>query len=75
MLGVVLDVDEPPTKAGVYAVRAGVHVKNNLMHYLKQEPLEVFAPQGDFLRLFNLGDGNGIGFRCRTDMAVCCSDY
>ena len=68
----MVDVDEPPPKAGVYAVRAGVHVKNNLMHYLKQEPLELFAPQRDFLRLFNLGDGNGIGFRCHT--ALCCCD-
>lgn len=44
-------------------MRAGVHIRNNIVHLLKAEPLEDYTPQQDFLRLYNCGDGTGIGFR------------
>jgi len=38
-------VDKPyPTKAGVYAVRAGPIVANNIMNYLENKPLEKYTP-------------------------------
>ena len=50
-----------PPKAGVYAVRQGPFIARNVMHYLKNESLEAYVPQSQFLSLLNLGDGKSIG--------------
>ena len=52
-----------PPKAGVYAVRAGPILIQNLVAYLCGGPLVSFTPQEDFLRLLMCGDGTAIGFR------------
>jgi len=54
--------DYPATpKAGVYAVRQGPYLTDNLLRVLAGEPLRRYRPQGDFLTLLNLGDGTALG--------------
>lgn len=52
-----------PPKAGVYAVRAGPILVDNLTRYLGQKPLLPYIPQEDFLKLLVCGDGTALGFR------------
>ena len=59
-------VDSPyPTKAGVYAVRAGPIIAQNIMKYLnltdEEQPLIEYVPQQGFLSLMMTGDGGCIG--------------
>ncbi len=48
-------------KAGVYAVRAGPVIDANIRALLTNAPLREFKPQGDFLSLLNLGNGEAVG--------------
>lgn len=48
-------------KAGVYAVRQGPVLIENLRRSLRGTPLQDYRPQADFLTLLNLGDGTAIG--------------
>ncbi len=52
-------------KAGVYAVRQGPVLSDNLRAYLDNTPLRPYRPQAGFLTLLNLGDGSAIGARGR----------
>lgn len=55
-------IDYPQTpRAGVYAVRQGPIITQNLRAFLAGEPLGVYRPQPDFLTLLNLGDGSAVG--------------
>lgn len=55
-------VDKPyPTKAGVYAVRAGPFIAQNLINYVSNRPLQEYVPQTGFLSLMMTGDGASIG--------------
>lgn len=55
-------VQHPNTpKAGVYAVRQGPYITDNLYAALEGRPLRAYKPQGDFLTLLNLGDGRALG--------------
>ena len=53
----------PLPKAGVYAVRSGPVLLHNLRARVRGRPLRAYRPQGDFLSLLNLGDGNAIGVK------------
>ena len=54
--------DKPtPTKAGVYAVRAGPIIAENIINHIEGEPLKEYVPQSGFLSLLMTGDGNCIG--------------
>jgi selenide, water dikinase len=53
-------VDSPTDKAGVYAVRQGPVLWENLQRSLRGESLQAYRPQRDFLKLLNLGDGRAI---------------
>jgi selenide,water dikinase len=54
--------DYPDTpKAGVYAVRQGPYVSDNLLASLRGGSLHRYRPQSDFLTLLNLGDGTALG--------------
>jgi selenide,water dikinase len=48
-------------KAGVYAVRQGPFLYENLVATLERRPLRLYRPQSDFLTLLNLGDGSALG--------------
>ena len=48
-------------KAGVYAVRQGPYITHNLRAFLSGEPLKMYRPQGGFLTLLNVGNGNAVG--------------
>ena len=57
-------VDSPyPTKAGVYAVRAGPIIAQNIMNFLSEEekPLVEYIPQQGFLSLMMTADESCIG--------------
>jgi selenide,water dikinase len=58
--GTLIQHPETP-KAGVYAVREGPVITDNLYAALRDEPLRRYRPQGDFLTLLNLGDGTALG--------------
>lgn len=58
--------DHPETpKAGVYAVRQGPYVTDNLLARLAGAPLRRYRPQRDFLTLLNLGGGTAAGSKWR----------
>lgn len=50
-------------KAGVYAVRAGPVLAENLRRARAGRALREFRPQREFLSLLNLGDGTAIGVK------------
>lgn len=53
--------DNPAPKAGVYAVRQGPVLWENLQRSLGAKELIPFRPQQNFLKLINTGDGQAIG--------------
>ena len=52
--------DKPLDKVGVYAVRENPVLYHNLMASLEEKDLQSFDPGGDYLLVFNMGDGTGI---------------
>ncbi len=54
-------VDEKLPKAGVYAVRQGPVLWENIHRHLDGRALQRYQPQRSFLKLLNLGDGRAIG--------------
>jgi hypothetical protein len=53
--------NQPVPKAGVYAVRQGPVLWENLRRALRGEPLKPYRPQQRFLKLLNRGDGTALG--------------
>lgn len=51
----------PTPKAGVYAVRQGPVLWDNIQRMLAGQPLRRYRPQRGFLKLLNTGDGRAIG--------------
>lgn len=54
-------VDEPVRKAGVYAVREGPILWENIQRFFQNRELIPYRPQRGFLTLLNTGDGQAIG--------------
>jgi NADH dehydrogenase FAD-containing subunit len=52
--------DRPLDKVGVYAVRENPVLLHNLMAALEGAEMREFYPGGEYLLIFNLGDGTGI---------------
>ena len=57
--GTIADADLP--KAGVYAVRQGPVLWENIRRTIRQQRLQVYRPQTSFLKLLNMGDGRAVG--------------
>lgn len=51
---------QPLDKVGVYATRQNPILCRNLTAALAEKPLEKFEPGGEYLLIFNLGDGRGV---------------
>ena len=64
---IVNDEGRSTPKAGVYAVRSGPILVENLTRFLGANPhsneLVTYHPQDDFLKLLMCGDGTALGFR------------
>jgi selenide,water dikinase len=58
--GTLIDYPKTP-KAGVYAVRQGPYLIENLRSIVAGRSLREYRPQSDFLTLLNLGDGTALG--------------
>ena len=54
-------VDQDVMKAGVYAVREGPILWNNIRRYLNNQSLSEYKPQTGFMSLLATGDGRAIG--------------
>jgi NADH dehydrogenase FAD-containing subunit len=52
--------NHPLDKVGVYAVRENQVLFQNLMASLEGRALQPFDPGGDYLLIFNMGDGTGV---------------
>lgn len=59
----VLDAAPWVPRAGVYAVRGGAVLVDNLEALIRGWPLRPYRPQRNFLALLNLGDGTALGRR------------
>ncbi len=53
----------PRPKAGVWAVRAGVHLADNLRRAARRRPLKRWRPQPDALVILGLGGGRAVAWR------------
>ena len=58
-------LEHPRPKAGVFAVRQGPPLTDNLRHRLRGEPTLPFTPQSTFLGLIGAGDGQCVASRGR----------
>ncbi|WP_210404394.1 selenide, water dikinase SelD [Chroococcidiopsis sp. TS-821] len=56
-------VDHPRPKAGVFAVRQGKPLFENLQRSLLEKPLKPYKPQKQYLSLIGTGDGKAIATR------------
>lgn len=56
-------------KAGVYAVRQGPVLADNLRAMIRGQALKPYVPQRDFFSLLNLGDGTAIGAKWGVPVA------
>ncbi|XGV96188.1 MAG: selenide, water dikinase SelD [Leptolyngbya sp. BL-A-14] len=56
-------LNHPRPKAGVFAVRQGKPLVNNLRRAVKNKPLKPFRPQAQYLSLIGTGDGEAIAAR------------
>ena len=50
-----------PPKAGVFAVKEGPVIAQNIIQYLKQKPMQPYVPQRSFLSLLMTADKRAIG--------------
>ncbi|MBW4473645.1 MAG: selenide, water dikinase SelD [Stenomitos rutilans HA7619-LM2] len=56
-------LNHPRPKAGVFAVRQGKPLVNNLRRAVQNKPLKTFRPQAQYLSLIGTGDGEAIAVR------------
>ncbi|MFM6191575.1 FAD-dependent oxidoreductase [Planktothrix sp.] len=61
-------VNNPRPKAGVFAVRQGQPLLNNLKRSLQDQPLKPFIPQQEFLILIGTGDQKAIASKGKLNL-------
>ena len=61
-------VNNPRPKAGVFAVRQGKPLLNNLKRSLQNQPLKPFIPQQEFLILIGTGDQKAIASKGKFNL-------
>lgn len=70
---------QPLDKVGVYAVRQNPVLFHNLMATLEGSQLQEFSPGGNYLLIFNMGDGTGVfyknGILLKNRLAFIIKDY
>lgn len=66
---IATQIDDPRPKAGVFAVRAGPVLFDNLQRYLCQRPLNAFKPQQKFLSILATGQQSAIASKGRFSAA------
>ena len=63
-------VDTPRPKAGVYAVRQGPVLFENLRRSLLKKPLKTYTPQSNFLSLLSLGGKKALACKSRFTLTA-----
>jgi selenide,water dikinase len=58
-----------PPKAGVYAVREGPVIAQNVFNFINDKPLDEYVPQRQFLALLMTGDGKALGAKFGITLA------
>jgi selenide,water dikinase len=66
--GDIAEMETPRPKSGVYAVRQGPVLSENLRRALRGEPLIAFRPQRHALALISTGDRHAVA--CRAALAI-----
>ncbi len=63
--------DQPLDKVGVYAVRENPVIYHNILTSLNGGEMEKFDPGGNYLLIFNMGDGTGVFKKNRIVFGGC----
>ena len=50
-----------PPKSGLYALREGPYLAQNIIKFIKKEPMVKYIPQKEYLSLITTADDSGIG--------------
>ncbi|MGM0418161.1 MAG: NAD(P)/FAD-dependent oxidoreductase [Thermodesulfobacteriota bacterium] len=55
--------DNPLAKKGVYAVKHGEVLKNNLLEYFTNKNYKIYLPKSDYMQILNTGNKSGVLYK------------